>query len=58
MATNALPANVGDLIKLGSKMVGGLTALGQTLNITQLSAATSQAQLATFASAQTAFNSP
>ena len=56
MAKNALPENVGDLIKLGNKMVGGLTALGQSLNITQLSAATLQAQLNAFATAQTDFN--
>ena len=56
MAHNALPVNIGDLIKLGNKMVGGLTALGQTLNITQLSAATLHAQLNAFATAQTTFN--
>ncbi len=56
MAKNALPANIGDLIKLGNKMVGGLTALGQSLNITQLSAATLQAQINGFAAAQMDFN--
>ena len=56
MAKNALPPNLGDLIKLGSKMAGGLTALGQSLNITQLSAATLQGQLTAFATAQTIFN--
>ena len=56
MAKNALPPNLGDLIKLGNKMAGGLTALGQSLNITQLSAATLQAQLNAFANAQTDFN--
>ena len=56
MATNALPANVGDLIKLCSKMVGGLKALGQTLNVTQISAATLQGQLATFSTGQGNFN--
>ncbi len=56
MAKNALPANIGDLIKLGNKMVGGLTALGQSLNITQLLAATLQTQLNAFAAAQMDFN--
>ena len=39
MAHNALPANTGDLLKLGNRMLGGLTALGQALGITQLTAA-------------------
>ena len=56
MAHNALPPNLGDLIKLGNKMFGGLTALGQSLGITQLSAATLQTQLNAFATAQTTFN--
>lgn len=37
-------------------MVGGLTALGQTLGITQLTAATLQAQIGAFTAAQTTFN--
>ena len=37
-------------------MVGGLTALGQTLGVTQLTAATLQAQIGTFTTAQTTFN--
>ena len=56
MAKNALPANTGKLIKLGNKMVGGLTARGQTLGITQMTAATLQAQLNGFAAAQSQFN--
>ena len=33
MATNALPANVGDLIKLGYKMAGGLTEVIPTAKV-------------------------
>lgn len=56
MAHNALPNNIGDLIKLGNKMVGGLAALGQTLEITQLTAASLKAQLAAYAEAQSIYN--
>ena len=56
MAHNALPANIGDLLKLGNKMVSGLTALGQTLGISQMTAATLRAQITAFTTAQTAFN--
>ena len=56
MANNVLPDNTGDLIKLGNKMVGGLTALGQTLGITQMTAASLQAQITAVTTAQTEFN--
>ena len=56
MAHNALPPNIGDLIKLGNKMAGGLAALGQTLGITQLTAASLKAQLDDYAEAQTNYN--
>ena len=56
MAKNALPNNIGDLIKLGNKMVGGLAALGQTLEITQLTAASLKAQLDDYAEAQSIYN--
>ena len=56
MAKNALPVNIGDLLTLGNKMVGGLTALGQSLGIKQLSAASLQAQLNVFSTAQTEYN--
>lgn len=56
MATNALPPNLGDLLKLGNKMDGGLAELGQTLKITQMTAASLQAQITAVTTAQTAFN--
>ncbi len=56
MAHNALPANTGDLLKLGNGMARGLMALGPTLGVVQLTAATLQAQIDAFTTAQTAFN--
>ncbi len=56
MATNALPNNIGDLLKLANKMVAGLKALGQPLNITQMTAVTLQAQINVFSTAQSLFN--
>ena len=56
MATNALPNNIGDLLKLANKMVAGLKALGQPLNITQTTALTLQAQINVFTTAQSLFN--
>ena len=56
MAKNALPNNIGDLVKLANKMVSGLSLLGPALGLTQITAGTLQGQLNAFAAAQTDFN--
>ncbi len=56
MATNSLPSNLGDLLKLGNKMEGGLTEFGQTLKITQITAASLLAEITAVTTTQTTYN--
>ena len=56
MSSYALPTNSGQLIGLGNKMLGGLTSLGVTLGITQITPAEFAPILATFADQDNAFN--
>ena len=56
MASNAIPQNAGDLTKLCTKNISGLEALGQSLEITQVTAISLQARLTAFTSTNTDFN--
>ena len=56
MASNALPDNTGQLIELGNHMLAGLTLLGTTLKITQITPAEFEADLTAFINADNDFN--
>ena len=56
MASNALPDNSGQLIELGTNMLAGLTLLGTTLKITQITPAEFQADLTAFIDSDNDFN--
>lgn len=56
MANNSLPTNSGQLIGLGGKMLAGLTSLGTTLKITQVTPVEFQAELNAFIAGDGDFN--
>ncbi len=56
MANNSLPTNAAQLIGLGVKMLAGLTSLGSTLKITQITPAAFQAELNAFVTGNGDFN--
>ncbi len=56
MANNSLPTNSAQLIGLGVKMLAGLTSLGSTLKITQITPAEFQAELNAFVTGDGDFN--
>lgn len=56
MASNQLPTTAGPLIGLGNKMLAGLTSLGATLGITQITPAALGAALAAFSGTDAAYN--
>jgi hypothetical protein len=56
MASNAVSQNTGEVIKLATNMISGLTALEQSLGITQVTAARLQTLLTGFTSANAGFN--
>jgi hypothetical protein len=57
MAQNPIPENRGQLSGLGDKMKAGLTALGVSLGITQITAASFGALLNAFKAAYGTYNS-
>ena len=56
MASNKIPESAGLKISLGTSMYAGLSALGTTLGITQITAAAFKATLDAFVSAEQTFN--
>jgi hypothetical protein len=56
MANNSLPDSSGQLIGLGVKMLAGLTSLGTTLKITQITPAEFEAELNAFVTGDGDFN--
>ena len=56
MAGNTLPTNSGQLIGLATNMLAGITSLGTTLGITQITPASFESALDAFIAADGAFN--
>lgn len=56
MAANPIPSNSSQLIGLGNKMIAGLTSLGSSLGITQITPAALQLLMTSFVTADGSYN--